>query len=91
MAVSFELDGLEDELRATYGGDLSRAARDALLIDAYRTGRISIGRLAAATRRSVAESMSWLADHQVGPNYTTDDIIQDRQVLASLAAKLPRP
>ena len=72
MAIHFELRELEESLRAGYG-DLNEAAREALLIDAYRTGRLSAGRLAETLGRSVSATMVWLDEHRVGPNYSVED------------------
>ena len=40
MSITFELPELEETLQADYGRNLNQAAKEALLIDAYRTGRL---------------------------------------------------
>lgn len=49
MAISFQLDAdLEQQLRRDFG-DLDAGAKETLLIEAYRLGKLSIGRLAQTT------------------------------------------
>lgn len=84
MAVSFHLEhDLEEQLRRDMG-DLSQAARDALLIQAYRLGKLSIGRLARTLGIGVLETDEWLAARGVALNYAMEDFRQDQQTLRSL-------
>jgi predicted HTH domain antitoxin len=81
MAISFHLETeLEDQLRRDLG-DLGKAARDALLIDAYRKGKLSIGRLARSLEVSVLEADQWLAERGVPLNYSFEDFEADVQTL----------
>lgn len=89
MSISFNLPELEDHLRAGYA-DLDEAAKQALLIDAYRTGKLSIGRLAQAIGQSVTQTHDWLAQHRVGPNYTADDLASDQDTLRLLRESTDR-
>ncbi|HMO25150.1 MAG TPA: UPF0175 family protein [Tepidisphaeraceae bacterium] len=86
MAISFELHGLEAQLREAYD-DLNTAARDALLIDAYRTGRISFGRLCETLEMSVSAGHDWLAAHGVGPNLDAENIADDEARLERFFAR----
>ena len=79
MTIHFELPELEDDLRADYG-NLNQAAKEALLIDAYRTGRLSIGRLAQVLGHSISATNAWLDEHRVGPNYSMTDFADDRNI-----------
>jgi predicted HTH domain antitoxin len=88
MAITFELPELEEALRADYG-NLNQAAKEALLIDAYRTGRLSIGRLSEALGFSVSHTMAWLGEHRVGPNYTLDEFLADRRTSDNLPNERP--
>lgn len=84
MTVSFQL---EDDLEAQLSrdlGDLNVAARDALLIEAYRMGKLSVGRLARTLEISVLETDEWLAARGVPLNYTIEDFMADRQTLREL-------
>lgn len=84
MTVSFELPNeLESELRGAFG-DLGLAAKNALLINAYRQGRISIGRLAETMNMGVIEVQEWLAKHDVPINYSAEDLADDLSTLERL-------
>jgi predicted HTH domain antitoxin len=67
---------LEAYLRCEWG-DLERAAMEALLIEAYRQGKISIGALAESLNISVIEADEWLAARKVPLNYTFEDLQAD--------------
>ncbi len=65
-------------------GDLSAAAMEALAIESYRTGKISIGFLAEMLGIGVIEAEAWLAKRGVPLNYTMADLEADRADLARL-------
>lgn len=73
----------EDVLRREWG-DLDRAAKEALLIESYRAGKISLGFLAEILGVSRWEAEQWLGKHGVNWNYGLDDLESDRQTLADL-------
>ena len=80
MHVIIDISGLaEEQLRKAFGPDLDEAARDALLINGYRNGRLSLGFLAEVlglpTRLEVQE---WLAARNVPLNYDVDELEADR-------------
>jgi predicted HTH domain antitoxin len=84
MTITFQLeDDLERQLRRDLG-DLSQAARDALLIEAYRMGKLSIGRLARTLGMAVVQADQWLADRGVPLNYTFEDFKADQNTLREL-------
>lgn len=84
MAISFQLENaLEEQLRRDLG-DLGQAARDALFIDAYRKGKLSIGRLAKTLGIGVIEADRWLAERGVPLNYGFEDFQSDTQTLREL-------
>lgn len=79
MSVSFQLESeLEDQLRRDMG-DLAQAAREALLIEAYRRGKLSVGRLAKSLGIGVVEADGWLAERGVALNYDFVDFKNDTQ------------
>ena len=87
MTVTFQLeDDLEKQLRHDLG-DLSQAARDALLIEAYRVGKLSVGRLARTLGIGVIEADEWLAQHGVPLNYSFEDFKADEQTLRDLRSR----
>lgn len=84
MTISFHL---EDELQKQLTrdmGDLNTAAREALLIQAYRMGTLSIGRLASVLGVAVVDADAWLAERGVSTNYSAADFDTDLQTLRGL-------
>jgi predicted HTH domain antitoxin len=76
-------DEVVDALQAGWG-DLPRAAKEALAIESYRTGRISLGVLAEMLEMGVIEADAWLANRGVPMNYSEQDLESDRRDLATL-------
>jgi predicted HTH domain antitoxin len=90
MAISFQLEGdLEEQLRRDLG-DLNLAAKEALLIEAYRQGKLSIGRLARTLGIGVLEADQWLAERAVPLNYTFEDFQADVRTLETLRNRASR-
>ncbi len=84
MPITFELqEDLEQQLSRDFG-DLGQAAREALLTEAYRRGKLSIGRLAGTLGIGVLEADAWLAERGIPLNYDFDDFQTDRQTLREL-------
>lgn len=73
----------EDTLRQEWG-NIDLAATEALLIESYRTGRISVGFLAELLGKSRWDAEAWLGQHGVNWNYDLGDLQQDRATLAEL-------
>lgn len=73
----------ENTLRQQWG-DLDRAALEALLIESYRTGRVSVGFLAKVLEMGVIEADRWLAERGVPMNYGPEDFAADRRTIAEL-------
>lgn len=64
------------------GCDLSATVKDALIIESYRTGRLSIGqvaRLLGLPTRFAAEQ--WLGKRGVNWNYSLEELESDRKSL----------
>jgi predicted HTH domain antitoxin len=68
-------------------GDLDQAARDALLVESYRAGKISIGFLAETLGISRWEAEQWLGQRGATWNYGLDDLKDDRRTLGELFGK----
>ena len=68
-------------------GDLDQAAKEALLIESYRAGKISIGFLAATLGVSRWDAEQWLGQRGVSWNYGLDDLEDDRRTLGELFGK----
>lgn len=87
MPVTFQLESeLEAQLRRDLG-DLGEAAREALLIEAYRRGKLSIGRLARTLGIGVVETDAWLASRGVSLNYSFEDFRADQETLRELRSR----
>ena len=89
MAILIDIPKeLEQDLRAEWG-DLERAAKEALLIESYRSGKLSIGYLAEILGMGVIEAENWLGQRGVNWNYSTEDLEADRKTLSRLLDKKP--
>lgn len=87
MPITFELqEDLERQLRRELG-DLGEAAREALLIEAYRRGKLSIGRLAGTLGMGVVEADAWLAERGIPLNYDFADFQADQETLRELRTR----
>jgi predicted HTH domain antitoxin len=88
MAISIDIPkDVEDTLRSEWGGNLEQATKEALLIESYRTGRITLGSLAQTLGLSRWDAEAWLGARGVKWNYDADDLEADRQTLARLSQK----
>ena len=88
MSITFTIpESIEQEL-AQQLGDFGQAAKEALVIESYRTGKLSIGQVASVlgfeTRFQAEE---WLGKHGVAWNYSPEELQADRQVLRTLLNK----
>lgn len=73
------------KLRQALGrSDLDRAALEALVVEAYRRGELSIGVLAETLGMGVIEADQWLGKLGVPLNYTIQDLESDRETLRKL-------
>jgi predicted HTH domain antitoxin len=57
------------------------------LIDAYRQGQISVGRLAETLGMGVIETQQWLANQNVPLNYSVEDFAADCRTVARLTGE----
>jgi len=67
----------ESKLREILGDDLERTARDALVAEAYRTGKLSIGQAARLLDLSVHEAYGFMKDRGIAVHYTLADFDAD--------------
>jgi hypothetical protein len=85
VAISFNLPpDVENDLAARWS-DLGQAAKEAFVIEGYRTRKFGIGtarRLLGLETRSEVER--FLFDRDVPIHYSVDDLEGDRQTLARL-------
>lgn len=84
MAVLIDIPKRAEEALRAEWGNLEQAAKEALLIESYRAGKISVGLLAEVLGIRVVEADRWLADRGVPLNYSDQDFDADRKSLADL-------
>lgn len=88
MQLNIELpEHIENALREEWG-DLSVAAKEALAIESYRTGRISTGFLAQMLGMGVIEAQEWLCSRRISAGRTPDDLDADMRDLGELFPEL---
>lgn len=82
MAINIDIpQPIEDVLRGEWG-DLDRAAKEALIIESYRQGKVSLGYVAEVLGFATSiEAQQWLAQRKVPVNYELSDLEADRETL----------
>ncbi len=88
MTVTFELPpGVEEDLQRTLG-DLGEAAKEALLVEGYRTGCLSIGEVTAALGLETRlHAEAWLAKRGIRMNYGVAELEGDAEALDRILGK----
>jgi predicted HTH domain antitoxin len=86
MAVNLDMPKEQEAtLRQAFGDNLAQAAKEALIIEGYRTGRLSIGEVCGLLGLpSRFDAEQWLGKRGVNWNYGADDLKQDRETLGKL-------
>ncbi|MFN0136099.1 MAG: UPF0175 family protein [Phycisphaerae bacterium] len=85
MKITFELpDALDAAIETQLNGDAPRFAMEAMVIELYRTARISLGQVGALLGLTRIEAQTWLAGRGVPLNYDIGDLDADRRTLARL-------
>lgn len=82
MSITFDLPAdIEKDLQRQLG-DLSKAAREAFIVENYRSGRISLGSVADLLGLETSiQAQQWLGIRGVALNYSFDDLADDRRTL----------
>ena len=81
MSLTIDLPNDLEQLLREEQEDLGRFAREAVLIELFRRGRIGVNRLAELLGLGRAEALDWLIEHNVSPDYTLEDFVEDRRAL----------
>lgn len=68
-------------LQQSWGKDFDRRVLEAMLIEAYRRGDVSVGYLGRTLGMGVIEADRWLAQRGVPLNYGPADLANDLQTL----------
>ena len=72
----------EDGLREAQGSNINEIVTEALLINGYRTGRLSLGLLASALDLPTSlAALQWLADRKILINYDLDELEADCETI----------
>lgn len=87
MSISFDLPNEVEQHLQVAIGDLGQAAKQSLLMIAYRRGQISIGGLANTLNMGVIEAQQWLADQGVPQNYGLEAFRADMRTIERLFPK----
>jgi predicted HTH domain antitoxin len=83
-------DATASALHEALGPDLNRAALEALVVEAYRQGKLSLGALAESLGMGVIEADAWLGRRGIPLNYTAEDLQADCDTLRRLIPNLPK-
>jgi len=82
MSISFEIPAELEVGLAAQLGDLNRAAKEAFVIQSYRSGKISVGVVAQLLGlESRWDAERWLKDRDIPVPLTNDDMDADRHAL----------
>lgn len=82
MPIQFEIpEDIEQEL-AGQVGDVNQAAKEALIIESYRAGRLSIGQVARILGFETRfDAEKWLGERGVPWNYSIEELEADRETM----------
>lgn len=88
MSITLHLpEDTEHLLRSAWGDNFDRHTLEAVLIEAYRAGHVSIGKLSEVLNLGgVIQAEQWLGQRGVPMNYGIDEYRQDCQTLHRLRA-----
>ncbi len=67
----------ESKLRQILGQDMDRIARDALVAEAYRTGKLSIGQAARLLGLFIHEAHGFMKERRIPVSYGLDEFDAD--------------
>ncbi len=74
----------ERKLREVFGQDLDGIAREALIAEGYRKGKLSIGQAASLLKLSVNDTYGLMKQRGIAVNYTLSDLETDCASLREL-------
>ncbi len=82
MAIAFTLpEQIEQQLQAELGPNLGDVAKNALAVELYRKGKLSLGQVAEMLEISVCQADGLLKQYGVELPYTITDFEQDTAAL----------
>ncbi len=68
---------IETKLHDVFGDELSQSMLEAILLEGYRNGKLSVGQIAEILSITVIQADEFLAKRGVPLNYTMDDWLKD--------------
>jgi len=88
MSLEIELPRhIEQHLQTEWGNELPRRAAEALAIEGYRTGALSLGEVAEMLNLSINETDGFLKERGVFAIENLEEIEADSRILEELLAK----
>ncbi|HOB73101.1 MAG TPA: UPF0175 family protein [Phycisphaerae bacterium] len=83
MAILLDPE-VESKLRAVWGQELDQIAGEALIAEAYRKSRLSIGQAARLLGLSINDAYGFMKERGIPVNYTLEDFESDVEGLREL-------
>ena len=84
MAIQIELPDEVEQLLNSEWPDLSRRALEAVVLEGYRDGVLSRGKVAETLGLNFSESEAFLKQHEAFLPYTRQDLERDLETLEAL-------
>jgi predicted HTH domain antitoxin len=84
MTVVIDIPAETEKLLQAEWGDLNRAAREALVIESYRQGKLSLGQCSEIFGQTLLATEAFFRSRGVELPMTADDVERDRVVLERL-------
>ena len=81
MVVQIDISAEAEKLLKAEWGDLNQAAREALAIESYRQGKLSVGQCAEVLGLSLVETEAFLRSRGVDLGLTLQDFQRDQESL----------
>jgi predicted HTH domain antitoxin len=81
MAVLIDISAEAEKLLKAEWGDLNQAAREALAIESYRQGKLSLGQCSEVLGISLVETEAFLRSRGVDLGFTVQDVQNDLDCL----------
>jgi predicted HTH domain antitoxin len=87
MAITIELPEEVEQLLKTEWPDLSRRAVEAVVLEGYRDGVLSGGKVAEILGLSFSESEAFLKKHGALLDYDEEDLRRDLETIGGLSLR----
>jgi len=81
MTVIIDISPENEKLLQAEWGDLNQAAREALVIESYRQGKLSLGQCSQVLGKNLYETEAFFRSRRVELPFTQEDFDRDRACL----------